>query len=153
AAVAISALPYFYARALTALHARRERRVTRLEAQIVRPTPARPMPTEALKRDVLLSVERTEATKDLAILDGLLRDIRDLTQADEAIFWRWSEERDTLIPQAWSSEDAARPRFFRVKDWGPLARWSAQERIVSFDGSEHAPFLVAAPVTSKRDDD
>ncbi|HEY7237253.1 MAG TPA: sensor domain-containing diguanylate cyclase [Gemmatimonadaceae bacterium] len=151
AAAAIGALPYFYARTLSALHARRERRVTRLEAQISRPTPARPMPTEALKREVLLSVERTEATKDLAILDGLLRDIRDLIQADEAIFWRWSEDRDTLIPQAWSSEDAARPQFFRVKEWGPLARWSAQERIVSFDGSDDAPFLVAAPVTSKGD--
>ena len=145
-AVAIGALPYFYARSLAAIHARRERRVTRLEAQIARPTPARSMPTEALKREVLLSVERTEATKDLAILDGLLRDIRDLIQADEAIFWRWTEDRDTLLPQAWSTEETPRPQFFRVKEWGPLARWSAQERIVSIDGSDEAPLLVAAPV-------
>src|SRR5690242_2187936 len=80
---AVGALPYFYARSLTALHRRRERRVTRLEAQIARPTPAKPMATEALKRDVVLSAERTEATKDLAILDGYLRDVRDLIQADE----------------------------------------------------------------------
>jgi len=148
-AVAIGALPYFYARSLTALHARRERRVTRLEAQIARPTPTRPLPTEALKRDVLLSVERTEATKDLEILDGLLRDIRDLIQADEAIFWRWSEDRDTIIPQAWSTEESTRPEFFRVKEWGPLARWAAQERIVTIDGSDEAPLLIAAPVIGK----
>ena len=143
---AIGALPYFYARNLAALHQRRERRVTRLEAQIARPTPAKPMATEALKREVILSAERTEATKDLEILDGFLRDIRDLAQADEAIFWRWSEDRDTLLPHAWSSEEALRPQFFRVKEWGPLARWSARERIVTLDGSEEAPLLASAPV-------
>jgi diguanylate cyclase (GGDEF)-like protein len=104
------------------------------------------MPTEALKREVLLSVERTEATQDLAILDAFLRDVRDLMQADEAIFWRWSEERDTLLPHAWSSEGGDRPQFFRVKEWGALARWSAQERIVTLDGSDEATTLVAAPV-------
>jgi diguanylate cyclase (GGDEF)-like protein len=145
-AASAGALPYFYARRITAIHARRERRVTRLEAQIARPTPVRPLPTEALKRDVLLSVERTEATKDLAMLDGFLRDLRDQIQAEEAIFWRWSEERDTLIPQAWSTEDSDRPEFFRVKDWGPLARWSAQERMVAFDGSDDTALLAAAPV-------
>ena len=145
-AATVGALPYFYARSLAAMQARRDRRVTRLEAHIARPTPTRPMPTEALKREVLLSVERTEATKDLATLDGLLRDVRDLLQADEAIFWRWSEDRDTLLPTAWSTEESARPQFFRVKDWGPLARWSARERIVTFDGTDDAPSLVAAPV-------
>jgi len=145
-AATVGALPYFYARSLAAMQARRDRRVTRLEAHIARPTPPRPMPTEALKREVLLSVERTEATKDLATLDGLLRDVRDLLQADEAIFWRWSEDRDTLLPTAWSTEESARPQFFRVKDWGPLARWSARERIVTFDGTDDAPSLVAAPV-------
>jgi diguanylate cyclase (GGDEF)-like protein len=143
---ASGALPYFYARSLVALHQRRERRVTRLDAQIGRPTPAKPMATEALKREVLLSAERTEATKDLSILDGFLRDVRDLVQGDEAIFWRWNEERDTLLPHAWSTEDSARPQFFRVKEWGPLARWSARERIVTLDGSEDAPLLAAAPV-------
>ncbi|MFL5615769.1 MAG: GGDEF domain-containing protein [Gemmatimonadaceae bacterium] len=151
-AAALGALPYFYARRVAAVHARRERRVTRLEAQISRPTPARPMPTEALKREVLLSVERTEATKDLAILDAFLRDVRDLMQADEAIFWRWSEERDTLLPHAWSSEDSDRPQFFRVKEWGPLARWSAQERIVTLDGGEENTMLVAAPVTGDEEE-
>ena len=152
-AASIGAIPYFYARSLAAMQARRDRRVTRIEAHIGRPTPTRPMPTEALKREVLLSEERTEATKDLATLDGLLRDVRDLLQADEAIFWRWSEDRDTILPTAWSTEESARPQFFRVKDWGPLARWSASERIVTFDGKEDAPSLVAAPVIGGSTDD
>ena len=66
-AASAGALPYFYARHIAAVHTRRERRVTRLEAQIARPTPTRPLPTEALKREVLLSVERTEATKDSSL--------------------------------------------------------------------------------------
>ena len=151
-AVSAGALPYFYGRRIAAIHARRERRVTRLEAQIARPTPARPLPTEALKREVLLSVERTEASKDIAMLDGFLRDLRDQIQADEAIFWRWSEERDTLIPQAWSTEDSERPEFFRVKEWGPLARWSAQEQIVSFDGSDENTLLASAPVIAVQEE-
>jgi diguanylate cyclase (GGDEF)-like protein len=152
-AVASGALPHYYARAVAASHAKRARRVTRLEAQISRPTPAHPLPTEALKRDVLLSAERTEADHDLETLDGLLRDVRDLTQADEAIFWRWNEERDTLLPHAWSTEDSPRPQFFRVKEWAPIARWSARERLVSLDGSEDAPVLAAAPVTGSQGED
>ena len=151
-AAAVGALPYLYGRRLAASQARRDRRVTRLEAHIGRPTPAKPLPTEALKRDVLLSEERTEATKDLATLDALLRDVRDLLQADEAIFWRWSEERDTILPTAWSTEESPRPQFFRVKEWGPLARWSASERIVTFDGSEDGPSLAAAPVIGGADE-
>jgi diguanylate cyclase (GGDEF)-like protein len=146
AAAASGGVPFWYARMTAAKHARRTKRVTRLEAQLSRATPVQAMPTEALKRDVLLLEERTEANRDLDTLDGLLRDIRDLTQADEAIFWLWHEERDTLLPHAWSTEESARPQFFRVKEWGPLARWSARERVVSLDGSEEAPLLAAAPV-------
>lgn len=153
AAIASGALPFWYARVLTAAHARRAKRVTRLEAQLSRATPARPLPTEALKRDVLLSAERSEADRDLETLDVLLRDIRDLTQADEAIFWLWHEERDTLVPHAWSTEDSPRPQFFLVKEWGPLARWSARERIVTLDGSEEAPLLAAAPVIGGKGQD
>lgn len=147
-ALAITAglLPYWYGLRLTRSHARSQRRVTRLEAHLSRATPAKPMATAALRREVLLSVERTEASQDLATLDGVLRDIRDMIQAEEAIFWRWSEDRDTLLPVAWSTEDAPRPQFFRVQEWGSLARWSAEERIVTLDGSEEAPLLASAPV-------
>ena len=145
-AAASGALPFWYGLRLTRAHARSQRRVTRLEAHLSRATPATPMAAGTLRRVVLLSVERTEASQDLATLDGALRDIRDMMQAEEAIFWRWSEDRDTLVPHAWSTEDAPRPQFFRVQQWGPLARWCAEERIVTLDGSETAPVLATAPV-------
>jgi diguanylate cyclase (GGDEF)-like protein len=144
---AVGMLPFLYGRRLAKAGVR-ERRLTRLEAHLSRATPAKPMPTAGFLRDVLLLVERTEASQDLETLDRLMRDIRDLLNAEEAIFWRWSEERDTIVPSAWSTEDAPRPEFFRVQEWGPLARWSAQERVVSFQGSDDAPLLAAAPVFS-----
>jgi diguanylate cyclase (GGDEF)-like protein len=145
--VCTGALPFWYGLRLSRAHARDQRRVTRLEAHLTRATPAKPMPAAgALRREVLLSVERTEASQDLATLDGVLRDVRDMIQAEEAIFWRWSEERDTLVPHAWSTEDASRPQYFRVQDWGPLARWAAEERIVALDGSDEAPRFAAAPI-------
>src|SRR3954451_3191090 len=71
----------------------------RTSAVQVRLTPAK---STALRRDVQEVVQSKEAAQDLEMLDQLLRDIRDLSSADEAIFWRWIEERQTLIPNAWS---------------------------------------------------
>ena len=81
------------------------------------------------------------------MLDRLLVDIRDWLGADEAIFWRWVEARQTLVPSAWSTEGQARPAFFDMRAWGPLLRWSAEERMVQFAGDvDGAPTLAAAPV-------
>jgi diguanylate cyclase (GGDEF)-like protein len=104
------------------------------------------MASVTFSRDVLLMEERTEATQDIETLDRLLRDVRDLLYAEEAIFWKWDEERDAMRPFAWSTEDAFRPQFFRVQEWGPLASWSANARVLSFEGREDAPLLAAAPV-------
>jgi diguanylate cyclase (GGDEF)-like protein len=150
----LALLPYWYGRRLTRAQLRRARRVTRVDAHISRSTPSRPVAATpaAFSKDALLSVERIEATQDLEMLEAVLRDVRDMTHADEAIFWRWVEERDTIVPTAWSTESADRPQFFRVDEWSSLARWSAQERLVTFEGSDDAPLLAAAPVTSPRDE-
>jgi diguanylate cyclase (GGDEF)-like protein len=122
--------------------------LTRLEAHLSsstsRVTPAR---TAAMRRDVQEGYETKEARADLAVLDRLLVDIRDLAGADEAIFWRWVEARQTLVPSAWSTEGHARPAHFDVRAWGPLLRWTAEERMVQTagDGDAH-PTLAAAPV-------
>ena len=139
-------LPLWQARVSRPKMQRAEKRFTRLEAHLSRATPARPMPAATLRREALLSMEQSEASHDLEMLDVLLRDIRDLLGIDEVIFWRWHEDRDTLAPCAWSTKDAPRPQFFRVTEWGPLARWTAQEQMVSFDGSIEAPMLAAAAV-------
>ena len=125
--------------------------LTRLEthrasAVQARLTPAKPA---ALRRDIQEVVQTREATQDLEVLDRLLRDIRDLSSADEAIFWRWVEERQTLIPNAWSTEDQSRPRFFDMTAWGPVVRLSAEEGRVQFGSAVGgAPTIAVAPVTA-----
>jgi len=100
----------------------------------------------ALRRDVQQVVEADEATHDLEVLDRLLIDIRDLAGGEEAIFWRWVEARQTLVPSAWSTPDS-RPAHFDIRSWGQLLRWSAEERMVQFVGGENlAPVMSAAPV-------
>ena len=91
-------------------------------------------------------VEADEATHDLEMLHRLLMDIRDLAGGEEAIFWRWVESRQTLVPSAWSTPDS-RPAHFDIRSWGQLLRWSAEERMVQFVGGENlTPVLSAAPV-------
>src|SRR5436305_4818376 len=107
----------------------------------------------ALRRDVQAVVQTREATQDLETLDRLLRDIRDLSSGDEAIFWRWVEERQTLVPNAWSTEHESRPRFFDMTAWGPVVRLSAEEGRVQFGGDVGtAPTIAVAPVFAADED-
>jgi len=68
-----------------------------------------PVKSTALRRGAQEVYESREATQDLALLARQLRDIRDQCVAEEAIFWRWLEERETLVPTAWSTEGATKP--------------------------------------------
>ena len=124
--------------------------VTRLDAHLASSSPSMrytPVSSTALRRDVQARFENREAMRDLEILDRLLRDIRDLSGADEAIFWRWIEARQTLVPSAWSTEDEPRPVFFNMQAWGPIVRWSAEEAEMQLSGKvDGAPMLAAAPV-------
>jgi diguanylate cyclase (GGDEF)-like protein len=93
------------------------------------------------------NAERDRET-DEAHLVRALEDIRDACGGEEAMFWRWDEARDALAPTVWSDLGSDRPRHFRMEDWGPLARWAAEARMVVFDGGDghDAPRLAAAPV-------
>ena len=86
-----------------------------------------------------------DTESDAGLLSATLRDIRDAAEADEAILWRWVEERDALTPMAWSTAAASRPQFFDLERWGPLARWSAQERLIHHD-AEDGVRLASVPV-------
>jgi len=123
---------------------------TRLEAHLATASPSTELASAkstALQRDAQRVVERTEATHDLEVLDRLLVDIRDLAGGEEAIFWRWVESRQTLVPSAWSTDSETRPLHFDVRAWGPLLRWSAEEQRVQFAGAEGDRLvLAAAPV-------
>ncbi len=129
--------------------ARQRSAVSRVEAHLAssRSPAFTPAKSTALRRDVQELVESKEATYDLEVLDRVLRDIRDLANADEAIFWRWVESRQTLVPSAWSTEGEPRPAHFDVRAWGPIVRWSAEETSVQFAGLDEAPTLAAAPVS------
>lgn len=125
--------------------------VTRLDAHLASSSSLKVVATKSigLRRDVQAKFESTEASHDLEVLDRVLVDIRDLTGADEAIFWRWVESRQTLVPNAWSTADD-RPAYFDVRAWGPLLRWSAEEAMVQFAGDEaQPPVMAAAPVTDR----
>ncbi|MFN2566134.1 MAG: GGDEF domain-containing protein [Gemmatimonadaceae bacterium] len=85
---------------------------------------------------------------DLNLLAGYLVDIRDLTGAREAVFWRWSESKDALVPWAWSTERVNRPAHFRLAEWGPRVRSSAAQREECYLGGRR-PFFAATPVMSR----
>ena len=89
------------------------------------------------------------AAADAVVLQALLADFRDALGADEAVFWRWSEERDALTPELWSTAGAARPVHFRGTEWSALVQWSAQERVLQLDAEEPCRF-AAAPLDSDK---
>jgi diguanylate cyclase (GGDEF)-like protein len=123
--------------------------ITRVEAHLGSPSASKftPVKSTALRRGAQEVYESKEATQDLAVLRRLLVDIRDQCGAEETIFWRWLEERETLVPSAWSTDGATKPAFFEMRSWGALVRWSAEQAIVQLDGeSDPMPRLVAAPV-------
>ena len=122
---------------------------THIDARLVTPTGPNftPVKSTALLRGAQEVYESKEATQDLAILERLLRDIRDQCGAEEAIYWRWIEERELLVPAAWSTENEPRPALFDMSAWGALVRWSAEQAIVQLDGEGNSvPKLAAAPV-------
>ncbi len=115
-------------------------------------------PTSAvtdLRSEVEADHAAREADADAGHLIAALADIRDACGGEEAVLWRWDEARDALTPAAWSTPNADRPRYFQMADWGPLARWAAEGRMVVFDDDGHTeaggsgpanPRFAAAPV-------
>jgi len=109
--------------------------------------PATPAPPPAPRAPAPPRVPTTDAE----ILPQFLRDMRDLWNADESIYWRWVEERQVLVPDAWSTEGEPRPRFFDMIGWGPLVRWAAEEDRPHFGGDVGgSPMIAVAPVRSDR---
>lgn len=118
------------------------------EGRSLRTTVEQSAPSD-LRRDVQLRQEQAESANDRAHLTRYLADVRDLMGAEEAVYWLWSEDRDTLRPWAWSTPDADRPRFFRMGDWGPLVQWAAQERLTHTAGPDPSfPQIAVSPVVS-----
>ncbi|MEP6992659.1 MAG: sensor domain-containing diguanylate cyclase [bacterium] len=127
--------------ALTVAHAR----LARLDADLPPTDDEVGVGAEALRRDVRVSFEAREVEHDQALLAQHLNDFRDLAGAEEAIFWRWRADRESLSPAVWSTP-GARPAHFNVAEWGPLVQWSFETGVVQTVGHEDVVFVAAACV-------
>ena len=127
--------------------AQARRRTERLEGWlgVHRPTPAAvSIGPRGSKRDVTLApLVRDDEAHEREVLSSFLRDARDVVGGQEVIFWRWTPERDTLVPSGHSGDGPAPARF--EESWQPLIEWSAREGIVHFDDGAR-PRLAVAPV-------
>jgi diguanylate cyclase (GGDEF)-like protein len=132
------------ARARTELDAARTR-LARIDAELPRTEQHPTVGAKALRREVRVSFEVQEARADRAVIVQLLIDFRDVSGAEEAIFWRWLPERDSLAPAIWSSE-GTRPSFFSLTEWAPLVQWSAEGGVVQTVGHEETVHVGAAPI-------
>ena len=142
-AVAVAAMRQA-ARAKKELEAARGR-LARIDAEMPRPEQHPTVGAKALRRDVRVSFEVSEARADRAVLVQLLIDFRDVSGAEEAIFWRWLPERDSLAPAVWSSE-GTRPSFFSITEWAPLVQWSAEGGVIQTVGQDELVHVGAAPI-------
>ena len=139
-----------------AVHATIRMRGTRValaeaQARLARFEVEPPMPAdeqiglEALRRDNRVRFEEEAQVEDRALMSSLLADFRDVGAAEEAIFWRWNVERETLIPAAWSTA-TLRPAHFDVVHWSPLVQWSFETEVVQTVGAEELVNVGAACV-------
>ena len=66
--------------------------------------------------------------------------------ADEVVFWRFNEARQTQRAAAWSTEQATSPRYFDRDAWAPLVRWAAESGQVQCVAEGDVSYFVVAPV-------
>ena len=92
------------------------------------------------------SHRRREEQEDFATLQLFLEDLRDQYSGDEAIYWEWIEQRDSLTPRVWSSASADRPQHFRMIEWASHVQWAAKGRVVHQESSSDVTRVAAAPV-------
>ena len=145
AAVAVAAYAFLQVRrsrrALSVAHAK----LARIDADLPPMEEGGAVGAEALRRDVRVVFEAKAVEHDRTLLTSLLADFRDVAGAEEAIFWRWKPERDSLSPAVWSS-DTPRPVHFNLVEWGPLVQWSAESGIVQAVGQGDLITVGAASV-------
>lgn len=131
-------------RARTELEAARSR-LARIDDALPREGQPRTIGAKALRREVRVSFEVNEARADRAVIVQLLMDFRDLSGAEEAIYWRWMPDRECLMPAIWSSE-GTRPSFFSITEWSPLVQCSAEQGVVQIKAHEETVHVGSAPI-------
>ena len=101
-----------------------------------------------LRNAAVAAAEQEDFKSENETIAAFLQDVRDSMGADEAVFWRWSEKRDVLLPFTWSTPGEPRPMHFDMNAWSGLVQWSAQQRMMNFDSDARSAVtrLAAAPV-------
>lgn len=101
-----------------------------------------------LRIAAMAAAEEEDLQSEMVTLGAFLQDVRDSMGADEAVYWRWSERRDSIAPFTWSTPGAPRPIHFDMSAWSGLVQWSAQQRMMNFDADARAAVtrLAAAPI-------
>jgi diguanylate cyclase (GGDEF)-like protein len=150
--LAVGLGPLWYLRRTGQEMAVARRQLDRVEGYLAgrRHTPhgSRAIPSD-LRNDAQVMQRQAETLRDLSELDRFLRDVRDLTGADEVIFWRWNQGRSSQAPVAWSTENTLAPSYFSTVDWAPLVKWSAEGEVVNCVSEEEIAYLVCGPVQSR----
>ena len=149
--MAIGLLPVANARRATVEEARARSRLARVEGYLAdrRMTPlggtAVAAPTD-LRSDRQAQFQTAEGLRHIDALDRYLRDVRDSIGADEVIFWRFNEARQTQRAAAWSTEGATAPAYFEREEWAHLVRWAAETGQTQTVSSDNVAYFVVAPV-------
>jgi diguanylate cyclase (GGDEF)-like protein len=147
----IGLIPIAHARRAVADEARARQRLARVEGYLAdrRMTPlgneAIATPTD-LRSERQAQFQTAEGLRHIDALDRYLRDVRDTMGADEVVFWRFNEARQTQRAAAWSTEQASSPRYFDRDAWAPLVRWAAESGQVQCVADGDVSFFVVAPV-------
>ena len=147
----IGLIPIAYARRAVADEAKARQRLARVEGYLAdrRMTPlgndAIASPGD-LKSERQAQFQTAEGLRHIDALDRYLRDVRDTMGADEVVFWRFNEARQTQRAAAWSTEQASSPRYFDRDAWAPLVRWAAESGQVQCVADGDLSSFVVAPV-------
>jgi diguanylate cyclase (GGDEF)-like protein len=147
----IGLIPIAHARRAVADEAKARQRLARVEGYLAdrRMTPlgneAIATPTD-LRSERQAQFQTAEGLRHIDALDRYLRDVRDTMGADEVVFWRFNEARQTQRAAAWSTEQASSPRYFDRDAWAPLVRWAAESGQVQCVADGDVSFFVVAPV-------
>ena len=147
---AIGLAPVAYARRALEEEAKARSRLARVEGYLAdrRTTPlgnAVINPSD-LRSDRQAQFQTAEGLRHIDALDRYLRDVRDTIGADEVIFWRFNETRQSQRAAAWSTEHASAPRYFDREDWSHLVRWAAETGQTQVIAENDIAYFVVAPV-------
>lgn len=148
----IGLIPVAYARRAVAAEAMARAKLARVEGYLAdrRMTPlgsdAIVVTPGDLRSDRQAQFQTAEGLRHIDALDRYLRDVRDTMGADEVVFWRFNEARQTQRAAAWSTEGASSPRYFDRDAWSPLVRWAAESGQVQCIAEGEVSFFVVAPV-------